>query len=133
MNEAQENYTTTKKELLGVVFAFDKFHQYLVLSKTIVFTNHYALRYLFTKQDAKPRLIRWILLLQEFDIEIRDKKGAENLVADNLYPLKNPNLGKQKCFSDLRHYFWDEPFLFKQYADHIIRRCVAGDEVAQIL
>ncbi|GJZ66684.1 putative nucleotidyltransferase, ribonuclease H [Tanacetum coccineum] len=84
MNEAQENYTTTEKELLAVVFAFDKFRQYLVLSKTIVFTDHSALRYLFTKQDAKPRLIRWILLLQEFDIEIRNKKGAENLAADHL-------------------------------------------------
>ncbi|GJT26557.1 reverse transcriptase domain-containing protein [Tanacetum coccineum] len=94
MNEAQENYTTIEKELLVVVFAFDKFRQYLVLSKTIVFMNHSALRYLFTKQDAKPRLIRWILFLQEFDIEIRDKKGAENLAADHLSQLKNPKLRK---------------------------------------
>ncbi|GKE60661.1 reverse transcriptase domain-containing protein, partial [Tanacetum coccineum] len=94
MNEAQENYTTTEKDLLAVVFAFDKFYQYLVLSKTIVFTYHSALRYLFTKQDAKPRLIRWILLLQEFDIEICDKKGAENLAADHLSRLENPDLGK---------------------------------------
>ncbi|GJV35809.1 putative nucleotidyltransferase, ribonuclease H [Tanacetum coccineum] len=62
MNEAQENYTTTKKELMAVIFAFDKFRQYLVLSKTIVFMDHSALRYLFIKQDAKPLLIRWILL-----------------------------------------------------------------------
>ncbi|GKE04079.1 reverse transcriptase domain-containing protein [Tanacetum coccineum] len=94
MNEAQENYTTTKKELLAVVFAFDKFQQYLVLSKTIIFTNHSALRYLFAKQDAKLRLIIWILLLQEFDIEIRDKKSAKNLAADHLTWIENLNLGK---------------------------------------
>ncbi|GJV20386.1 reverse transcriptase domain-containing protein [Tanacetum coccineum] len=94
MNEAQENYTTTEKELLAVVFAFDKFCQYLVLSKTIVFMDYSALWYLFTKQDAKPRLIRWILLLQEFDIKIHDKKGVDNLAADHLSRLKNPDLGK---------------------------------------
>ncbi|GJW86091.1 reverse transcriptase domain-containing protein [Tanacetum coccineum] len=94
MNEAQENYTTTEKEILAVIFAFYKFRQFLVLSKTIIFTDHSALRYLFIKQDAKPQLIRWILPLQEFDIKIRDKKGAENLVADHLSRLENPDLGK---------------------------------------
>ncbi|GKE38260.1 reverse transcriptase domain-containing protein [Tanacetum coccineum] len=94
MNETQENYTTTEKELLAVVFAFDKFRQYLVLSKTIVFTDHSALRYLFTKQDAKPYLIRWILLLQEFDIKICDKRGAKNRAVDHLSRLENPDLGR---------------------------------------
>ncbi|GKB15157.1 reverse transcriptase domain-containing protein [Tanacetum coccineum] len=89
-----KNYTTTEKELLAIIFAFDKFCQYLVLSKTIVFTDHSALLYLFTKQDAKPRLIRWILLLQEFYVEIRDKKGAKNLAADHLSRLEHPDLGK---------------------------------------
>ncbi|GJU35912.1 reverse transcriptase domain-containing protein [Tanacetum coccineum] len=74
MTDAQVHYTTTEKELLAVVYAFDKFRPYLVLSKTILYMDHSALKYLLTKQDAKPILIRWILLLQEFDVIIHDKK-----------------------------------------------------------
>ncbi|GKB70839.1 reverse transcriptase domain-containing protein [Tanacetum coccineum] len=92
LNNAQQNYTVTEKELLVVVFAFDQFRSYLVISKTVVFTDYYVLKYLFAKQDAKPRLIRWIFLLQEFDIEIKIKKGAENVAADHLSRLENPNL-----------------------------------------
>ncbi|RVW37791.1 Retrovirus-related Pol polyprotein from transposon 17.6 [Vitis vinifera] len=87
LNEAQRNYTTTEKELLAVVFALDKFRAYLVGSFIVVFTDHSALKYLLTKQDAKARLIRWILLLQEFNLQIRDKKGVENVVADHLSRL----------------------------------------------
>ncbi|KAI3744489.1 hypothetical protein L1987_57571 [Smallanthus sonchifolius] len=90
LNDAQENYTTTEKEFLAVVFAFDKFRSYLVLSKTIVYTDYAALRYLFTKKDAKPRLIRWILFLSEFDIKIKDKKGAKNVAAGHLSRLEDP-------------------------------------------
>ncbi|GKC38547.1 reverse transcriptase domain-containing protein, partial [Tanacetum coccineum] len=159
--------------------AFDKLKQELMQASIMIkpdwslpFENHSALRYLFTKQDAKLRLIRWILLVQEFDIEIHDKKGAKNLAADHLSRLENPDLRKltkaenrdvfpeeqlmkisdksneplyadyanylashvlpnrstrqekQKFFSDLRHFFWDEPFLFKQCADQIIWRKV---------
>ncbi|GKC62614.1 reverse transcriptase domain-containing protein [Tanacetum coccineum] len=90
MTDAQAHYTTTEKELLAVVYAFEKFQPYLVLSKTIVYTDHSALKYLLAKQDAKLRLLRWILLLQELDVIIRDKKGAENLAADHLSRLENP-------------------------------------------
>ena len=77
LNGAQLNYTTTKKEMLAVVFACDKFRSYLIGTNVIVFTDHAALRYLFGKKDAKPRLIRWILLLQEFDLEFEIRKEVK--------------------------------------------------------
>ncbi|GJR59270.1 putative nucleotidyltransferase, ribonuclease H [Tanacetum coccineum] len=183
LNNAQEHYTTTEKELLAVVFSFDKFRQYLILSKTVVYTDHSALKYLFSKEDAKPRLIRWVLLLQGFDIEIKDKKGAENLAADHLSRLENPDLGtfteeeitdefpdehlmilkaelnndepwyadyinyivgkivppnwtpekRRRFFSQVKNYFWDEPYAFKLCSDNVMRRCVAGNEILEIL
>ena len=80
-----------KKKLLAIVFAIDKFRSYLVGAKVIVYTDHAALKYLLTKKDAKPILIRWILLLQEFDLEIKDKKEVENSVADNLSRMQFEN------------------------------------------
>ncbi|GJR03527.1 reverse transcriptase domain-containing protein [Tanacetum coccineum] len=183
LSNAQTHYTTTEKELLAVVYAFEKFRSYLVLSKTIVYTDHSALKYLFAKQDANPRLLRWILLLQEFNIEICDKKGVENLAADHLSRLENPHQGdlvdmemndnfpheslnmislnpdneppwfadipnylvgnvlvkgmssqqKKKFFKDVRHYFWDDPYLLWICADQIVRRCVDGQEAMDIL
>nr|GEW51001.1 reverse transcriptase domain-containing protein [Tanacetum cinerariifolium] len=180
MTEAQIHYTKTEKEMLAVVYAFEKFRPYLVLSKSIVYTDHSALKYLLNKPDAKPRLIRWVLLLQEFDITIRDKKGTKNLGADHLSRLENPhkdvfenkeingnflleNIGKissgrtpwfadfanfyagnfivkgmssqqkKKFFKDVKHYFWDDPYLFQICADQIIRRFVHGQEAYDIL
>ncbi|GKD81191.1 reverse transcriptase domain-containing protein [Tanacetum coccineum] len=91
MTGAQIHYTTTEKEMLAVVYAFEKFQPYLVLSKSIVYTDHSALKYLMNKQDAKPRLLRCVLFLQEFDITICDKKGSENLAVDHLSRLENPH------------------------------------------
>nr|GEY08419.1 reverse transcriptase domain-containing protein [Tanacetum cinerariifolium] len=91
MIDAQSHYTNMEKELLAVVYAFGKFRLYLVLSKTIVYTDHFALKYLLAKQDSNPRLLWWIILLHELDIIIRDKKGAENLTADHLSRLENPH------------------------------------------
>nr|GEY66379.1 reverse transcriptase domain-containing protein [Tanacetum cinerariifolium] len=183
MMDAQSHYTTTEKELLAIMYAFEKFRPYLVLSKTIMYTVHSALKYLIAKQDAKPRLLWWILILQEFDIIIRDKKGAENLAADHLSRLENPHqdelkkkeitetfpletLGmiafcgdsstlwfadianyhaknfivkgmssqqKKKFFKNVKHYFWDDPYLFKIYANQVIRRCVHNQEAVDIL
>ncbi|GJY80703.1 reverse transcriptase domain-containing protein [Tanacetum coccineum] len=156
MNEAESRYTTTEKEMLAV--------------------------YLFAKKDSKARLLRWVLLLQEFDFDVVDTKGAENLAADHLSRLENPHENeldpkeinekfpletlssidvpdtstpwfadianyhagnfvikgmstqqKRKFFKDVKHYFWEDPFLFKICADQVIRRCVFGKEAHDIL
>ena len=84
------NYTTTEKELLAIVFALDKFISYLFCSHIIVLTDHAALRYLLKKPAVKPKLIKWMLHLQEFDIEIKDSSSAENLVVDHLSKIEGP-------------------------------------------
>nr|GEU86320.1 reverse transcriptase domain-containing protein [Tanacetum cinerariifolium] len=180
MTEAQIHYTITDKEMLDVVYAFEKFRPYPVLSKSIVYMDHSALKYFLNKQDANPRLLRWVLLFQEFDITIMDKKGSENLTADHLSRLENPHkdtlenkdinenfsletLGslscnstlwfadianfhvrnfikkgltsqqKKKFFKDVKHYFWDDPYLFRICADQMICHCVYGQEAFEIL
>ena len=89
LNEAQENCVTTEKEMLVMVYSCDKFRPYIIGSKVFIYTDYTTIRYLMMKNDAKPRLIRWVLLLQEFDLEIRDNKGRENVVADHLSRLEN--------------------------------------------
>ncbi|GJS98097.1 reverse transcriptase domain-containing protein [Tanacetum coccineum] len=142
MTEAQIHYTTTEKEMLAVVYAFEKFWPYLVLSKSIVYTDHSALKYLMNKQDAKPRLLRWVLLLQEFDITIRDKKGMKvphglrtmQTTMRGILSSKECQLNKKgSFFKDVKDYFWDDPYLFHTCADQIIRRCVHGQEALEIL
>nr|GFA14994.1 reverse transcriptase domain-containing protein [Tanacetum cinerariifolium] len=84
INDAESNYTTTEKEMLAVVYAFENFRSYLIMNKSIVHMHHSALKYLFAKKDPKARLLRWVLLLQEFDFKVLDTKGEENLAADHL-------------------------------------------------
>ncbi|GJX30284.1 reverse transcriptase domain-containing protein [Tanacetum coccineum] len=141
MTDAQAYYTTTEKELLAVVYAFEKFRPYLVLSKTILYTNQSALKYLLAKQDAKSRLLRWILLLQEFDVIIRDKKGAKNVAADHLSRLENPQSDPVK--KEITKTFPFETLGMVTFhgdsntawisADQVIRRCVYGQEAIDIL
>nr|GEV86160.1 reverse transcriptase domain-containing protein [Tanacetum cinerariifolium] len=90
MTEAESNYTTIEKEMLAVVYAFEKSRSYLIMNKSIVYTDHSALKYLFAKKDAKARLLRWILLLQEFEFKVVDTRGAENYATDHLSRLENP-------------------------------------------
>ena len=132
LNPAQINYATTEKELLAVVYAFDKFRQYLLGSRVIVYTDHSALKYLFAKQDSKPRLLRWILLLQEFDVEIRDKKGCENTVADHLSRMTPIEETEEK--RPIKDEFVDEHILavtgvpwFADYANYIVGGIIPDD------
>nr|GEW59729.1 reverse transcriptase domain-containing protein [Tanacetum cinerariifolium] len=91
MTDAESNYTTTEKEMLAVVYAFEIFLSYLIMNKSIVYTDHSALKYLFAKKDSKVRSLRWVLLLQEFTFKLIDTKGAENLATDHLSRLENPH------------------------------------------
>nr|GEX38261.1 reverse transcriptase domain-containing protein [Tanacetum cinerariifolium] len=151
--------------------------------RSIVYTDHSALKYLFAKKDSKARLLCWVLLLQDFTFKVIDTKGAKNLVADHLSRLENPHQNvldpkeinesfpletlnlvssrsnfstplfanfanyhaghfvvkgmssqqKNKFFKDVKHYFWDDPFLFKICADQVIQRCVHSQEATDIL
>ncbi|GJT14611.1 reverse transcriptase domain-containing protein [Tanacetum coccineum] len=137
MTEAETNYTTTEKEMLAVVYAFEKFRSYLIMNKSVVYTDHSALKYLFNKKDAKARLLRWVLLLQEFDFKVIDTKGAENYAADHLSRLENPyeNVFDPKEITETFPLETLSVLTSKDQncADQIIRRCVDGKEAFEIL
>nr|GEX28548.1 hypothetical protein [Tanacetum cinerariifolium] len=141
MNQAETNYTTTEKEMLAVVYAFKKFRSYLIMNKSIVYTDHSTLKYLFAKKDAKARLLRWILLIREFDFKVIDTRGAENYVADHLSRLENPyentfdpkKINETFPLESLNKVAHKDPSTPWTCADQIIRRCVAGKEAIDIL
>nr|GEU95828.1 retroelement Pol polyprotein-like [Tanacetum cinerariifolium] len=128
LTDDESNYTTTEKEVLAVVYAFEKLRSYLIMNKCIVHTDHSSLKYLFAKKDAKARLLRWVLLLQEFDFDVIDTKGAENLAADHLSRLENP----YENVLDPKEINENFP-LETVYADQVIRQCVHGKEAFEIL
>ena len=109
LNNAHLNYAITEKEILAIVYALEKFWSYLVGSKVVIFTDHATIKYLLTKADSKPRLIRWVMLIQQFDIVIKDKKGSENVVADHLSWLVNEEVTQKK--KEVRGEFPDESIL----------------------
>ena len=102
LNDAQSNYSTAAKEFLAIVFAFEKFRSYLLGTKVIVYSDNVVIRYLMMKKEAKPRLIRWILILSEFDLEVKDKRRTKNRVADHLSRLVHvgDELHLQETFPD---------------------------------
>nr|GFA90482.1 reverse transcriptase domain-containing protein [Tanacetum cinerariifolium] len=155
MNQAEANYTTTEREILVVVYAFKKFRSYLIMNKSIIYTDHSALKYLFAKKDTKAHHLSRLEnpyenvfdpkeINETFPLESLNKVTHKNPSTPWYADLANYHAGnfiikdmtsqqKKKFFKDARHYFWDDAYLFITCVDQIIQRCVTGKEAIDIL
>nr|GFB53358.1 reverse transcriptase domain-containing protein [Tanacetum cinerariifolium] len=156
MNQAKANYTTTEKEMLVVVYAFEKFRSYLIMNKSIVYTDHsalnidtrgaenYAADHLSRLENPYENVFDPKEINETFPLESLNKVAQKDASTPWFADLANYHAGnfiikgmtsqqKQKYFKDARHYFWDDPYLFRTCTDQIIRRCVVGKEAIDIL
>nr|GEZ41402.1 DNA-directed DNA polymerase [Tanacetum cinerariifolium] len=151
MNQVEANYTTTEKKMLAVVYAFEKFRSYLIMNKSIVYTDHSALKaenyaadHLSRLENPYENIFDPKEINETFPLESLNKVAHKNpstpwftdlanYYAENFIIKSMTSQQKQKFFEDARHYFWDDPYLFRTCADQLIRRCVAGKEAIDIL
>nr|GFA56954.1 reverse transcriptase domain-containing protein [Tanacetum cinerariifolium] len=153
MTKVESNYTTTEKEMLAVVYAFKKFRSYLIMNKSIVYTENSTLKYLFAKKDSKARLLQnphqnvldpkevnesfpletLNLVSTSGNFSIPWFADSANYHAGNFVVKGMSSQQKSKFFKDVKHYFWDDPFMFNICVDQVIRRCVHGQEAIDIL
>nr|GEW40660.1 reverse transcriptase domain-containing protein [Tanacetum cinerariifolium] len=133
MTEVKSHYTTTEKEMLAVVCAFKKFRSYLILNKSIAYTDHSALKYLFAKKIPRRDCSGGFSYFKSSNSNTPWFADFANYHAGNFVVKGMSSQKKNKFFKDVKHYFWDDPYLFKIYADQVIRRCVHGQEAIDIL
>nr|GFC45608.1 reverse transcriptase domain-containing protein [Tanacetum cinerariifolium] len=150
MNDAETNYTTTEKEMLAVVYAFEKFRSYLIMNKSIVHTDtkgaeNLAADHLSRLENPYENMLDPKEINEKFPLEtlgmvtFRGDSSAPwfadfaNYHAGNFIIKGMTPQQKNEFFKDVKHYFWDNPFLFKVCMDQVIRRCVHGKEAIDIL
>ncbi|GJV62784.1 reverse transcriptase domain-containing protein [Tanacetum coccineum] len=149
LNNAQEHYTTTEKELLAVVFSFDKFHPYLILSKTVIKDKKWAENLvadhlsrlenpnlgIFTEEEIADKFLDKHLMILKTELNKDEPWYANyvNYIVGKIVPLNWTPEKRRRFFSQVKNYFWDEPYVFKLCLDNIMRRCVARDEIYEIM